>query len=56
MLLRHPASMSLDELDAQITEIDTRLSTSSGLLIDDIDRVVDDADRSSASTTSSISR
>ncbi len=46
VLLRHPASMSLDEMDAQLTEIDTRLSTSSGLLVDDIDRVVDDEDRS----------
>lgn len=46
VLLRHPASMSLEEMDAQVPNLDARLSTSSGLLVDDIDRVVDDSERS----------
>ena len=46
VLLRHPASLSIEDMDAQLPDLDTRLSASSGLLIDDIDRAVDDAERS----------
>ena len=46
VLLRHPATVSIDDMDAQLPGLDARFSTSSGLLIDDIDRVVDDGERS----------
>lgn len=46
VLMRHPASMTLEEMDAQLPDLDARLSTSSGLLVDDVDHVVDDAERS----------
>lgn len=46
VLLRHPRSLSVEEMDAQLSGLDARLSSSSGLLVDDIDRVADDAERS----------
>ena len=44
-LLRHPASMPLDVLDAQFSDLDARLSRSSGVLIDDVDEAIGDPER-----------
>ena len=45
VLLRHPAAMPLDEIDAQFGDLDARLSSSSGVLVDDLDEVADNPER-----------
>lgn len=45
VLLRHPAAMPLEEFESQLTDLAARLSSSSGVLVDDIDQAMEDAER-----------
>lgn len=45
VLLRHPASMALHEFETQLTDLAARLSSASGVLVDDLDHAMEDAER-----------
>lgn len=45
VLLRHPASMALHEFETQLTDLAARLSSASGVLVDDLDHAREDAER-----------
>ena len=45
VLLRHPAGMALQEFESHLTDLAARLSSSSGVLVDDIDHAMEDTER-----------
>ena len=45
VLLRHPAAMPLQEYETQLTDLAARLSSASGVLVDDIDHAMEDGER-----------